>query len=138
MSTPASSIAGSMPVWRIREVIELAWQDPDAIHLEVGEPDLPTPEHVVDAAPGPQYGQLGALRPLLRARFDSTSGQPRKTASQPSEGEVLRDGYRSVKECAVEPSQVLLLLDSRFNRSGGDSSEQSSPSGKVSSGGGGR
>ena len=47
----ASSIASSMPVWRIREVIELAWGDPDAIHLEVGEPDLPTPEHVVDDAP---------------------------------------------------------------------------------------
>jgi aspartate/methionine/tyrosine aminotransferase len=49
MPTPASSIAGSMPVWRIREVTELAWEDPDAIHLEVGEPDLPTSEHVVDA-----------------------------------------------------------------------------------------
>ena len=39
MPTLASSIAGSMPVWRIREVIELAWGDPEAIHLEVGEPD---------------------------------------------------------------------------------------------------
>jgi hypothetical protein len=77
MPTPASSIAGSMPVWRIREVIELAWGDPDALHLEVGESDLPTPEHVVDAL-GPQYGQLGAMMPLLRARFDLTSGQPRR------------------------------------------------------------
>ena len=39
-----------MPVSRIREVMELAWEDPEAIHLEVGEPDFPTPEHVVDAA----------------------------------------------------------------------------------------
>jgi aspartate aminotransferase len=39
-----------MPVSRIREVMELAWKDPEAIHLEVGEPDFPTPEHVVDAA----------------------------------------------------------------------------------------
>ena len=51
MPTLASSIAGSMLVSRIREVVELAWGDPGAIHLEVGEPDLPTPEHVVDAAP---------------------------------------------------------------------------------------
>jgi aspartate/methionine/tyrosine aminotransferase len=36
-----------MPVSRIREVMELAWKDPEAIHLEVGEPDFPTPEHVV-------------------------------------------------------------------------------------------
>jgi aspartate/methionine/tyrosine aminotransferase len=39
-----------MPVSRIREVMELAWKDPEAIHLEVGEPDFPTPEHVVEAA----------------------------------------------------------------------------------------
>jgi hypothetical protein len=43
MPTPDSSIAGSMPVSRTREVTELAWEDPDAIHLEVGEPDLPHP-----------------------------------------------------------------------------------------------
>jgi aspartate/methionine/tyrosine aminotransferase len=46
-SAPASSIAGSMPVSRIRDVMELAWKDPEAIHLEVGEPDFPTPEHIV-------------------------------------------------------------------------------------------
>ena len=48
--TPPSSIASSMPVSRIREIMELAWRDPEAIHLEVGEPDFPTPEHVVEAA----------------------------------------------------------------------------------------
>ena len=49
-SAPASSVAGSMPVSRIREIMELAWKDPEAIHLEVGEPDFPTPEHVVETA----------------------------------------------------------------------------------------
>ena len=39
-----------MPVSRIREIMELAWKDPEAIHLEVGAPDFPTPEHVVAAA----------------------------------------------------------------------------------------
>src|SRR4028118_1544912 len=48
--TPPSSIASSMPVSRIREIMELAWADPEAIHLEVGEPDFPTPGHVVEAA----------------------------------------------------------------------------------------
>src|ERR671920_2591564 len=47
---PPSTIASSMPVSRIREIMELAWKDPEAIHLEVGEPDFPTPEHVVEAA----------------------------------------------------------------------------------------
>ena len=50
MSAPPSSIASSMPLSGIREIMELAWKDPEAIHLEVGEPDFPTPEHVVDAA----------------------------------------------------------------------------------------
>jgi aspartate aminotransferase len=39
-----------MPLSGIREIMELAWKDPEVIHLEVGEPDFPTPEHVVDAA----------------------------------------------------------------------------------------
>ena len=46
----ASSIASSMPVSRIREIMELAWADPEAVHLDVGEPNFPTPEHVVEAA----------------------------------------------------------------------------------------
>ena len=49
---PPSSIASSMPVSRIREIMELAWKDPEAIHLEVGEPDFPTPEHAVDRPTG--------------------------------------------------------------------------------------
>ena len=49
-AAPPSSIASTMPVSRIREIMELAWEDPEVIHLEVGEPDFPTPEHVVEAA----------------------------------------------------------------------------------------
>jgi hypothetical protein len=33
-----STIASSMPVSRIREIMELAWEDPEVIHLEVGSP----------------------------------------------------------------------------------------------------
>jgi aspartate/methionine/tyrosine aminotransferase len=42
--------AERLPAQAIREVMELAWAQPDAIHLEVGEPDFPTPDHVVEAA----------------------------------------------------------------------------------------
>ncbi len=45
-----STIASSMPVSRIREVMDLAWEDPEAIHLEVGEPNFPTPSHIIEAA----------------------------------------------------------------------------------------
>lgn len=34
----------------IREIMELAWTVSDAIHLEVGEPNFNTPEHIVEAA----------------------------------------------------------------------------------------
>ncbi len=34
----------------IREIFDLAWGRPDMLHLEVGEPDFPTPIHIVEAA----------------------------------------------------------------------------------------
>ena len=33
----------------IRMIMDLAWQVPDAIHLEVGQPDFDTPEHIIEA-----------------------------------------------------------------------------------------
>lgn len=45
-----SSGADSMPASQIREVMELAWKDPATIHLEVGEPDFPSPPHIIEAA----------------------------------------------------------------------------------------
>ena len=40
----------SLPRSGIREIMELAWTVGDAIHLEVGEPNFPTPDHIVEAA----------------------------------------------------------------------------------------
>ena len=45
-----SRSAVAMPRSKIREIMHLAMDMPDAIHLEVGEPDFPTPDHVVEAA----------------------------------------------------------------------------------------
>jgi aspartate aminotransferase len=39
-----------MPRSGIREIMDAAWQTPDCIVLAVGEPNFPTPPHVVDAA----------------------------------------------------------------------------------------
>lgn len=47
---PLSKSALAMPRSKIREIMHIAMEMPDAIHLEVGEPDFPTPEHVVEAA----------------------------------------------------------------------------------------
>jgi aspartate/methionine/tyrosine aminotransferase len=42
--------AGAMPRSAIREIMALAAERPDVIHLEVGEPDFITPEHIITAA----------------------------------------------------------------------------------------
>ena len=49
-TTDISARAAGLPHQAIREVMELAWRRPDAIHLEVGEPGFPTPPHIVEAA----------------------------------------------------------------------------------------
>jgi aspartate aminotransferase len=45
-----AAAARSMPRSGIREIMDIAWGVPDAIHLEVGEPNFETPPHIVDAA----------------------------------------------------------------------------------------
>jgi aspartate/methionine/tyrosine aminotransferase len=49
VSEVSATIAG-MPRSGIREVMDAAWQTPGAIVLAVGDPNFPTPPHVVDAA----------------------------------------------------------------------------------------
>lgn len=41
-----SKKALEMPGSGIREIMDLAWKEPDCIHLEVGQPDFPTPDHI--------------------------------------------------------------------------------------------
>ena len=92
MPAPASSIASSMPVSRIREVMELAWRDPEAIHLEVGEPDFATPEHVVEAA------HEAAL--VGRTRYAPNAGIPELREAL-AEKVARRNGYRARPEQVV-------------------------------------
>jgi aspartate/methionine/tyrosine aminotransferase len=50
---PFASVPSRIPRSGIREVMDLAWQvekTEPVIHLEVGQPDFPTPAHVVEAA----------------------------------------------------------------------------------------
>jgi aspartate/methionine/tyrosine aminotransferase len=47
---PFSKNAVAMPRSKIRDIMHIAMEMEDVIHLEVGEPDFPTPEHVVDSA----------------------------------------------------------------------------------------
>ena len=81
-----------MPVSRIREVMELAWKDPEAIHLEVGEPDFPTPEHVVEAAH--EAARVGFTR------YAPNAGIPELREAL-SEKVTLRNGYGACAEQVV-------------------------------------
>ena len=47
---PLAKNAIAMPRSKIREIMHQAMEMKDVIHLEVGEPDFPTPRHVVEAA----------------------------------------------------------------------------------------
>ena len=59
-----SQAAVSMPRSGIREIMDLARTRPDAIHLEVGQPDFPTPPHVIDKMPG-NWLYLGLIAMLF-------------------------------------------------------------------------
>ena len=74
-----------MPRSAIREIMALAATRPDVIHLEVGEPDFCTPEHIITAAF--QATRAGAtkytanagrqkLREQIAARVNERTQQP--------------------------------------------------------------
>jgi aspartate aminotransferase len=46
---PFASAPSAIPRSGIREIMDLAWATPGAIHLEVGQPDFDTPDHIVEA-----------------------------------------------------------------------------------------
>jgi aspartate aminotransferase/aminotransferase len=46
---PPRGAVAAMPRSGIREVMDLASERPGVLHLEVGEPDFPTPAHIVEA-----------------------------------------------------------------------------------------
>jgi aspartate/methionine/tyrosine aminotransferase len=80
----ASQRAAEMPRSAIREIMALAAGRPNVIHLEVGEPDFSTPQHIIDAAfaaasagwtkYSPNAG-LSALRQQVAARASRSSEQ---------------------------------------------------------------
>lgn len=79
-----ASRAASMPRSAIREIMNLAAQRPQAIHLEVGEPDANTPAHIITAALeaaragwtkySPNAGQP-PLRKLIAERVSKRTGK---------------------------------------------------------------
>src|SRR5918998_4580583 len=116
---PPSSIATSMPVSRIREIMELAWADPEAIHLEVGEPDFPTPEHVVEAAH--EAALVGRTRyapnaglPVLRGALADKVARRNGYRARPEQVVVTQGGIQALYlalRALLEPGDEVLLPD---------------------------
>ena len=116
---PPSSIASSMPVSRIREIMELAWEDPEVIHLEVGEPDFPTPEHVVEAAyeaartGHTRYAPNAGIPELREALADKVTRRNGYEA-HPDQVVVTQGGIQAlylVLLALLEPGDEVLLAD---------------------------
>ena len=108
-----------MPVSRIREIMDLAWEDPEAIHLEVGEPDFPTPPHIIEAAHeaaraghtryAPNAG-LPGLREALSEKVAARNGYE----ASPDQIVVTQGGIQAlylVLRALLEPGDEVLLSD---------------------------
>jgi aspartate/methionine/tyrosine aminotransferase len=89
---PSRAITG-MPRSGIREVMDLARGRADVLHLEVGEPDFPTPEHIVEAG-------ARALRDG-HTRYTANAG----TASL---REAITAKFARHNGLVVEPEQVVV------------------------------
>ncbi len=77
----------------IREIMDAAWGRSGVIRLEVGQPDFPTPKHIVEAAHAAALaGHTG---------YTPTAGIPELRAA-------LADKIREHNGFSVDPSQVVL------------------------------
>jgi aspartate aminotransferase len=114
-----STIAGSMPVSRIREIMDLAWEDPESIHLEVGEPDFPTPSHIIEAAyeaaraGHTRYAPNAGVTELREALAGKVYGRNGYEAG-PEQVVVTQGGIQAlylVLRAILEPGDEVLLPD---------------------------
>jgi aspartate aminotransferase len=114
-----STIASSMPISRIREIMDLAWADPEAIHLEVGEPDFPTPSHIIEAAyeaaraGHTRYAPNAGLPELREALADKVLHRDGYAASL-DQVVVTQGGIQAlylVLRALLEPGDEVLLPD---------------------------
>ena len=116
------SPVAAIPRSGIRTLMELALRDPQAIRLEVGEPDLTTPEHIIEAAAADaRAGHTGyssstgltELREALAERVTRTTGR----VTTPDEVIVTHGamhGLTMALQSALAPGEEVLLPDPEF------------------------
>lgn len=115
-----SRVVESLPRSGIREIMELAWSAGDGvIHLEVGEPDFPTPPHVVEAAHRAASGGFtrytpNAGIPELREALAEKVRERNGIAAPPDRIVVTPGavaGIYSAVAAAADPGAEILISD---------------------------
>lgn len=116
---PLSAQLSSLQRSGIREVMDLAFQGIDVLRLEVGDPDFPTPAHIVEAAAAaaaagfthytPSRG-LGEVREAMASKVRSFNG------IQADAGDVLVSaggghGLYAVYAALSDPGDRILVPD---------------------------
>jgi aspartate/methionine/tyrosine aminotransferase len=117
-TTPLTAGAQRIPASGIREIFNLALQDPDILHLEVGEPDFATPAHIVEAAHEAARAGSGytatpgilAVREAACARVARVHG----VAVDPANMLVTQGGVQAISTAIgafTEPGDEVLIPD---------------------------
>lgn len=112
---PLSHSITSLQRSGIREVMDLAFQHPEVLRLEVGDPDFPTPAHIVAAAAeaAPRYTPsrgLAEVREALAAKLTVFNGIPADAADvvvTAGGGHGLFSVYRGL----TDPGDAALIPD---------------------------
>jgi aspartate aminotransferase len=103
----------------IREIMDLAALRPDTLHLEVGQPDFPTPAHIVEAAckaAADGYTRYTANRGLLEVRETIVEKLARENGIRTTVDDVTIScgAVNALFECMaalVSPGEAVLLPD---------------------------
>ena len=101
---PLAAAAAQLPPHGVREIMDAAWQRGDAIHLEVGEPNFPTPDTVTAVG-------IAALRDGF-THYTSNAGIPSLRAAI-AQNMSTRSGLRiTADQVVVTPGAVAAVASS--------------------------
>ena len=114
-----SSIITSMPRSGIRVINDLSNQYPDVIHLEIGQPNFPTPRHICQAAGeaaanGFTYYTPNAGIPRLRRAIAEKLGRFNGIEAGPENVVVTTGGVGAINTSLLtvcDPGDAVLLSD---------------------------
>ena len=72
----------AIPVSGIRRLVNMASSMKDVIHLSIGQPDLPTPKHIIDAyVDALNAGHIPNTMPTITISRTVIAGMPRSIAA---------------------------------------------------------